>query len=124
MGLLTITGNYTDPNSSTGTVTIAPATAGIQSALVGYSMAPPATSVIIPTGALYFEVYNAGMTSTGGDPAIAEISVNGTWYNLEVGQRFRMEAVLNPITNVFHLCPVILIMPNGSMCTYQANYPV
>lgn len=123
MGLLTITGNYTDPSGSIGTVTIEPATAGTLNSVTGYSAAPPATSVLIDDGASYVEITNAGMTSSGGAPAIVDLVINGDIAYLEVGQTLKMEAFLDPVTNTFCYCPEIQIDPNGSMVFYTANYP-
>lgn len=109
-------------SSSLGTVTIDPPTAGVLATESGYFTNPPLTGRIVAPGALFVEVYNAGMASTGGVPGLVEIQVTGSpTFNLEVGNWWRMEATLDPVTNTFLYCPAIVIFSNNSMVSYTSN---
>lgn len=109
----------------TGNVTITPATAGSQETRSGHFTDPPLTGRIVQVGAFFVEVYNAGMTSSGGIPGLVEIQVTGSAaFNLEVGQTWRMEATLDPATNTFHYCPAMLIFSNDSMVFLTVNRPL
>jgi hypothetical protein len=109
-------------SSSLGTVTIDPATAGVLETRSGQFTNPPLTARIVQTGALFVEIYNAGMTSSGGVPGLVEIQATGSaTFNLEVGQTWRMEATLDPVTNTFLYCPAILVFSNDSMVFLTVN---
>lgn len=109
-------------SSSLGTVTIDPATAGVLETRSGQFTNPPLTARIVAPGALFVEVYNAGMTSSGGVPGLVEIQATGSaTFNLEVGQTWRMEATLDPVTNTFLYCPAILVFSNDSMVFLTVN---
>lgn len=109
----------------TGNVTITPATVGSQETESGQFTNPPLTARIVPAGALFVEIYNAGMASSGGVPGLVEIQATGSAnFQLEVGQTWRMEAKIDPVTNKFHYCPAILIFSNDSMVFYTTNHPL
>lgn len=111
-------------SASLGSVTIDPATAASQNATIGFSNAAIGTVVNLVAGGIYAEIYNAGMTNSGGDPGTATITIGGVVNQLQVGQRFKMEAILDPVTNKFHYLPLLIIAPQGSMVEYHINYPV
>lgn len=124
MGQIRLGIKYKSTGSGSGSdpVTIEPATAGTLQSTSGHFTNPPFTGRIVPPGALFVEVYNAGMSSSGGVPGIVEIQPTGSSiFYLEVGQTWRMEATLDPVTNTFLYCPAILIFSNDSMVFYTTN---
>lgn len=106
--------------SGSGGGTVDPPEGGVSTIIAGFS----SEHISIPTS-LMVDIYNAGFTdgSAPGDvPGPVEMYLGANLITIEVGQRLRFEAVLDPVNNVFNYIPEIEIndsLSSSSMIEYS-----
>lgn len=99
--------------SGSGSGSSTPPTAGGSNLFAGFGSG----HISLPGPLLSVEIYNAGFTdgSAAGDvPGPVDMFLGTNPVTIEVGQKIRFEAVLDPVNNIFYYIPEIEINVSGS----------